>query len=194
MSSINDPALDQLFRTARTHRTWTSDPVPDAILQELWQLASLGPTAMNTCPLRAVFVRSAEAKQRLVRCVDAGNAEKTATAPVTTILAYDVAFHRQMGTLAPGRDLSTAFPDEAASLETARTNALLQAGYFLMAARALGLDCGPMGGFNPTAVDAAFLAGSSWRSFLLCNLGHGDASQLWPRAPRLAFGEGARYA
>jgi 3-hydroxypropanoate dehydrogenase len=195
MPRIETSALAQLFHDARTHRAWRPEPVEDATLRALWDLAELGPTAMNAVPMRAVFVRSPAAKARLKPCLDAGNVDRTMAAPATALLAYDVAFHEKLGKLVPGRDVSGAFagPDKAAAaLETARTNAWLQAGYFILAARALGLDCGPMGGFDAARTDEAFLAGSPWRSFLLVNLGHGDPAQLRPRAPRLAFDEAAR--
>jgi 3-hydroxypropanoate dehydrogenase len=195
MPRIDPSALAQLFTDARTHRAWRPGAVDDATLRELWDLTDLGPTSMNVVPMRAVFVRSPEAKARLKPCLDAGNVDKTMAAPVTAVLAFDAAFYEKLGKLVPGRDVSGYFagPEKAAAAdEAARTNAWLQAGYFILAARALGLDCGPMGGFDKARTDAAFLAGSSWRSFLLVNLGHGDPAPLWPRAPRLSFDEAAR--
>lgn len=192
---LNDASLDQLFRTARTHRAFLPREVDETTLRELWSLVSLAPTALNSVPLRVVFVRSGEAKERLVGCVDAGNVDKTRSAPVTAILAFDLAFHAQLPTLSPGRDLTAMFqgPDKAESArETAAFNAQLQAGFFFAAARSLGLDVGPMGGFDKRKVDESFLAGSDWRSFLLVNLGYGDAGVLRPRAPRLSFEASAR--
>jgi len=194
---LNDASLDQLFRTARTHRAFLPREVEDETLRELWSLVSLAPTALNSVPLRVVFVRSPEAKERLLGCVDAGNVDKTKSAPVTAILAFDLAFHEKLPMLAPGRDLASMFqgPDKAdAARETAMFNAQLQAGLFFAAARALGLDVGPMGGFDKRQVDERFLSGSDWRSFLLVNLGYGDPSVLRPRAPRLAFETSARIA
>lgn len=193
MPQLDAAALATLFHDARTHRAWTGEPVDDATLRELWRLTALGPTAMNTVPLRVAFVKSAAAKERLKPCLDAGNVEKTMTAPVTAILAVDLDFPSKLGVLSPHRDLSGVFAGkEAMVLDTATTNGWLEAGYFLMAARALGLDGGPMGGFDKAKVDAAFLSGTAWKSFLLVNLGHGDGSKLFPRAPRLSFEQAAR--
>lgn len=184
-----------LLGDARTHRAWHDRPVDAATLQRLYDLLKLAPTAMNNQPLRIVFVQSAAAKERLRPALDAGNVAKTMSAPVTAILAFDGAFASHLGKLAPHapQAAAAAAAEPLADREaTARTNALLQAGYFILTARGLGLDCGPMGGFDAAAVDAAFLAGTPWRAMLLVNLGHGDASQLYPRAPRLDFDEACR--
>jgi 3-hydroxypropanoate dehydrogenase len=187
---LSTEALSALFLDARTHRAWTQAPVDDATLTRVYELARMAPTAMNAQPLRVRFVRSPEAKARLEPCLDRGNVDKTMTAPVTAILAYDLAFWERMNVLAPrvnARELFETHPDEAE--RAARTNAWLQCGYFILAARATGLDCGPMAGFDAAQIDERFFAGTSLRALLLCNLGHGDASKLFARSPRLSFDE-----
>ena len=190
MPRIETSALAQLFHDARTHRAWRAEAVDDATLRELWDLTSLGPTAMNTVPLRAVFVRSQAAKARLKPCLDAGNVDKTMAAPVTAIIAGDTNFHEQMATLAPHapgmKDYFAGMPAEGRAA-IASQGSSLQGAYFIVAARALGLDCGPMGGFNRDGVDAEFLAETQWKSNFLINLGHGDPAGVHPRAPRLDF-------
>lgn len=193
MSSLDETGLDLLFNHARTHRAFFAEPITDEQLHAIWASARLPPTAVNANPLRVAFVRSPEAKERLRPALDAGNIEKAMSASACAILAYDAAFYDQMPKLFPGRDLRTRLAaDPAAALEQAKFNATLQAGYFILAARAHGLDCGPMGGFDKAKVDELFFAGTSWRSLLLLNLGHGDASKLHPRQPRLDFEEACR--
>jgi 3-hydroxypropanoate dehydrogenase len=187
--------LDLLFADARTHYAWTSAPVPDEQLHQLFELMRWPPTGGNGQSLRVVFVRSDEAKQRLRPALAPQNVEKAMTAPVTAILAYDVAWYEQLGRLAPSRPDSR---DRIAGLPAAErdrlatTNALLQAGYLILAARALGLDCGPMGGFDRAKVDETFFADGAWRSLLLVNLGHGDPARVLPRQPRLDFTDACR--
>lgn len=192
MSTLSHDALSQLFLDARTHRAWKADPVEDALLEKLWTLTQLGPTASNAVPFRVLFVKSAEAKAKLLPSMDAGNQERTRLAPVNAVLAFDVAFTERMAAQNPGKDVSWALGNPALAERMAHDNGWLQAGYFILAARALGLDCGPMGGFNGKAVDEAFLAGTQWRSFMVVNLGHGDGASLFPRAPRVPFADGAR--
>ncbi len=184
-----DPAtLDAMFREARTHYAFTDREVPDALLAEVWELAKWGPTSLNQMPLRIVFVRSAEAKERLRPCLSEGNVDKTMRAPVTAILAHDAAFYDLLPELFPAKDFSGTFrdaPERAA--DSARRNGTLQAGYFILAARALGLDCGPMSGFDRDRTDAAFMSGTTWRSDMLCNLGYGEPAEVRPRGPRLGF-------
>jgi 3-hydroxypropanoate dehydrogenase len=186
--------LDLIFRNARTHNGWLNKPVDDALLRQVYDLAKMGPTSANMCPLRIVFVKSPEAKERLKPALDAGNAAKTMAAPVTAILGMDVRFYEQLPKLFPHADAKAWFKDlPPAVLEyIALRNSSMQGAYFMLAARALGLDCGPMSGFDNAKVDAAFFAGTSVKSNFLCNLGHGDASKLYPRSPRLTFEEACK--
>ena len=187
--TVNDAALDAIFRTARTFVAWQDKPVPGDLLKQVYELTKWGPTSANCCPLRIVFVASKEAKEKLKPCLASGNVEKTMTAPVTAILAHDLDFYTKMDKLWPhgGGKMYEGKP-ELAQVAAFR-NGSLQAAYFIIAARSLGLDCGPMSGFDNAAVDAAFFAGTNIRSNFLCNLGYGDASKLYPRGPRLAFDE-----
>jgi 3-hydroxypropanoate dehydrogenase len=190
MTIAHDDDLDLLFLGARTHSAWLDRPVDDATLHRLWELTRMPPTSANSNPLRVVFVKSAAAKERLRPTLAPGNVDKTMTAPVTAIVAYDLEFAAKMGELFPARPemgAGLAKMPEAARDRWVLLNGSLQAGYFILAARALGLDAGPMGGFDNAKVDAEFLAGTSWRSNILVNLGYGDASKLFPRNPRLAF-------
>jgi len=191
---LEPAALDLIFRAARTHRAWDDRPVDEATLRELHELMKWGPTTGNSCPARFVFVKSAEAKARLRPALDAGNVVQTMAAPATAIVAYDLAFYEMMPKLAPHTNARSWFADEPEdSLRTtALRNGSLQGAYLIIAARALGLDCGPMSGFDNAKVDAAFFAGTTVRSNFLCNLGYGDPSKLRPRAPRLSFDEACR--
>ncbi len=188
MNRLPQASLDQLFIQARTQNGWLDKPVPDEILRELHELAKWGPTAANTCPLRVVFVRSAEGKERLLPCMAPGNMEKTKAAPVTAILGMDMEFYEKLPKLFPHADARSWFAGNPAAIEeNAFRNSSLQAAYFMLAARSLGLDCGPMGGFDKDKINAAFFAGTTHRVNFLCNLGFGDAEKLYPRSPRLAF-------
>lgn len=188
MNRLPQASLDQLFIQARTQNGWLDKPVPDEILRELHELAKWGPTAANTCPLRVVFVRSAEGKERLLPCMAPGNMEKTKAAPVTAILGMDMEFYEKLPKLFPHADARSWFAGNPAAIEeNAFRNSSLQAAYFMLAARSLGLDCGPMGGFDKDKINAAFFAGTTHRVNFLCNLGYGDAEKLYPRSPRLAF-------
>ncbi len=191
---LEPAALDLIFRAARTHRAWDDRPVDEATLRELHELMKWGPTTGNSCPARFVFVKSAEAKARLRPALDAGNVVQTMAAPATAIVAYDLAFYEMMPKLAPHTNARSWFADEPEdSLRTtALRNGSLQGAYLIIAARALGLDCGPMSGFDNAKVDAEFFAGTTVRSNFLCNLGYGDPSKLRPRAPRLSFDEACR--
>jgi 3-hydroxypropanoate dehydrogenase len=190
-SSLGDDGLDLLFRTARTHNYWRPEPVDDSILRRVYDLAKMGPTSANMCPLRIVFVRSPAAKEKLKPCLDAGNVNKTMAAPVTAILGMDVHFFEKLPKLYPHADAKAWFKDlpEPVLEYVALRNSSLQGAYFLLAARACGLDCGPMSGFDNAKVDAAFFAGTTVKSNFLCNLGHGDAGKLHSRSPRLTFEE-----
>jgi len=190
---LSDAALGQLFTEARTRNGWSDRPVPEALLRRLYDLTKFGPTAVNNTPARFVFVASPEAKARLVPLMSEGNRDKTAQAPVTVVIGHDVDFHDHLPSLfphAPGaRDW---FADEAGRRESAFRNGSLQGGYFLIAARALGLDVGPMSGFDPAAVKAEFFPDSNVEPNFIVNLGYGTDDNLFPRSPRLSFEEAAR--
>ncbi len=194
MSTTDSAFLDRILLSARTHSYWQAKPVDDALLQQVYDLAKFGPTSANMCPMRIVFVKSKAAKEKLKPCLDAGNAEKTMLAPATAIIAMDLAFFEQMPKLFPHVDAKAWFKDLPENIleYVALRNSSLQGGYFMIAARALGLDCGPMSGFDNKKVDAAFFAGTKIKSNFLCNLGYGDASKLHPRNPRLTFAEACR--
>lgn len=186
--ALDDAALAALFTEARTHNGWTDDPVSDETLKALYDLVKMGPTSANCSPARFVFVRSAAAKEKLRPALSSGNLEKTMAAPVTVIAAIDGEFYEKLPELFPHADARSWFTTSpAVSEETAFRNATLQAGYLILAARALGLDTGAMSGFDKGEVDAAFFAGTTWKSNFLINLGHGDPSKLFGRLPRLAF-------
>lgn len=195
MTEPLDPlVLDRLFRTARTHNAWLARGLDDDLLRRLYDLLKWGPTSANMSPARFVFVKSAEAKKKLEPCLDEGNRAKTMAAPATVIIGYDMAFYDKLPYLFPHADARSWFADKPeADIETAALrNGSLQGAYLILAARALGLDCGPMSGFDNAAVDRAFFAGTRIRSNFLCNLGHGDPAGLFPRSPRLAFDEACR--
>ncbi len=190
---IPEEALEKIFTKARTHSAWLSEPVGDELLHQIYDLMKWGPTSANTCPARIVFVKSKEAKEKLLPCMAAGNVEKTKTAPVTAIIAYDLKFYEKLPTLFPHTDARSWFAgNEDLINSTAFRNGTLQGAYFMIAARALGLDCGPMSGFDNAKVDAAFFQGTEWKSNFICNLGHGDSSKLYPRSPRLDFNEACK--
>ena len=191
--SLSADALDCIFRTARTHRAWSARPVTDETLHAVYELMKWGPTSSNCCPVRIAFVRSPEAKERLRPALDAGNVAQTMAAPATAIVAYDLEFHDKLPLLVPHRDARSAFVGKP---ELIRTTSLqsgtLQGAYLIIAARALGLDCGPMGGFDNARVDASFFPEGTVRSNFLCNLGYGDPAKLHARAPRLVFDDACR--
>ena len=190
---LNEFALNILFRHARTHSYWLDKAVDEALLQQLYDLLRMAPTSANCSPARLVFVKSPEAKLRLKPAMSEGNRDKTMKAPVTVIVAYDLEFYEQLGKLFPHADARSWFAGKPETIQnTAFRNSSLQGAYLILAARALGLDCGPMSGFNNALVDQEFFAGSSWRSNFLINLGYGDASHLHPRNPRLEFAEACR--
>jgi 3-hydroxypropanoate dehydrogenase len=191
---LSSEDLDLIFRKARTHSVWLDNPVDDALLKQVYELARMGPTSANMCPMRIIFVRSKEAKERLKPALDKGNVDKTMKAPVTAIIGMDVHFYERLPQLFPHADAKAWFKDlpENVLEYTALRNGSLQGAYFILAARALGLDCGPMSGFDNAKVDAAFFAGTTIKSNFLCNLGHGDASKLHPRSPRLSFDEACK--
>ena len=186
-----DPAYEALiFTAARTQAHWTDAPVDDAALHAIYDLAKWGPTSANCCPARFVFVRSAEAKARLKIHLAQGNVDKTRAAPVTVIVGADMAFYDHLPRLYPHADARSWFAgNPALAAQTARDNALLQAAWLIIAARARGLDTGPMAGFDADGVRGAFFPDGGVEPVLLINLGHGDASKLHPRGPRFGFGE-----
>jgi 3-hydroxypropanoate dehydrogenase len=186
--------LDQLFLEARTHNRWLDKPVAPALLRELYDLAKLAPTSANSQPMRVVFVTSPEAKERLKPALAPQNVEKTMTAPVTAIVAHDLEFYEQLPKLLPHVDARSWFATRPADqLERAASQgSSMQGAYLILAARALGLDAGPIGGFDAAKVDAEFFPHSPWRTNFLVNLGYGDPAGLFPRSPRLDFDEACR--
>ena len=193
LMQLNEQALKQLFSEARTHKAWQAKEVPDNLLKEVYDLAKMGPTSANCLPMRILFVKSSLAKERLKPFLDAGNVEKTMTAPVTAIMAYDIHFYERMDELYPMVDAKSWFVgNEKFAQKTAFQNSTLQAAYFILAARACGLDCGPMSGFDTAKVDEEFFKNTSWRSNFLINFGYGDSAKLHPRLPRLNFDEVAK--
>lgn len=188
--SISQTALEQIFSHARTHNFWLPKPVSDELLQAVYEQCKWAPTSANCSPARFVFVKSEAAKQKLKPALSEGNLEKTMTAPVTVIVAADFAFYDKLPQLFPHADAKSWFVGNQALIDsTANRNATLQGAYFMLAARALGLDCGPMSGFDNALVDQAFFAGTNVKSNFLINLGYGDVDKLFPRSPRLAFDE-----
>ena len=188
MPSLDPSALAQLFSAARTHNGFAPEPIPEATLQQLYELMKWGPTSMNCQPARLVFVTSPEAKAKLKPALAPGTVEKTMAAPVTVIIAQDKRFYEYLPEQFPAYDARPMFeskPELAAS--TAFRNSTLQGAYLILAARALGLDCGPMSGFDAATLDAAFFPEGRYTVNFLCNLGHGIPEKLYPRGPRLAF-------
>ena len=190
---LPDASFVQLFHEARTHNAWDGRDVPDALLRELVSLVLLGPISANCSPARFVFVKSHEAKERLKPFLSEGNREKTMRAPVCAIIGNDHDFHEHLPVLFPHTDAKSWFTGKPEKIaETAFRNGTLQGAYLIMAARALGLDCGPMSGFDPAGVDKTFFAGTNVKSNFLCNLGYGDNTALRPRSPRFDFDQVAR--
>ena len=189
---LNSDALDLLFRNARSHNAWQDRDVDPDLLRQAWDLTVMGPTSANCEPMRVTFVASKQAKERLKPCLAEGNVDKTMAAPVTAIIAHDMEFYEKLPDLFPHTDARSWFAgnDEAIRV-TAFRNATLQAGYFILALRGLGLDCGPMSGFDNAKVDQEFFANTSIKSNFLINIGYGDATKLFDRSPRLTFEQGA---
>jgi len=187
---INDAALDQLFRQARTHRSWRPEPVSEVILHAAYDLARMAPTSANCSPMRLLFLRSPAAKERLRPALIGSNVKQTMAAPVTALIAHDLQFYDHLPRLYPFADARSWYAGKAEHARaTAFRNGSLQGAYFVLAARAVGLDCGPMSGFDNDKVDAEFFPDGRVKSNFLCNLGHGDGAKLRPRAPRLEFDE-----
>jgi 3-hydroxypropanoate dehydrogenase len=199
---LSNDALDVLFRKARTHNAWLDKPVSDHVLHQLYDLLKYGPTSANSCPARIVFLRTPEAKQRLLPALSPTNVDKTVKAPVTAILGYDLRFFEQTPKLFPHNPgMANVFSGSPQLAETtAFRNSSLQGGYMILAARALGLDCGAMSGFDNAKVDAEFFTSAAGnpatfvqvKSNFVCNLGYGDQEKLPPRNPRLSFDEACR--
>ena len=186
--ALSNAALEQLFLSARSHNSWLQQEISDAMIHRLYDLVKFGPTSANCSPARFVFVKSPEAKARLKPHLSAGNAEKTMTAPVCVIIGQDLKFYDHLPKLFPHTDARSWFIGNCAKIkETAFRNATLQGGYLIMAARALGLDCGPMSGFDPAGVNAEFFKGTEIEANFLCNLGYGDPSGIFDRSPRFDF-------
>ena len=191
--SLPEEALKQILTEARTHNVWVAEPVSDESLAKIYDLMKWGPTSANSSPARIVFVKSKAAKEKLLPCMAEGNVEKTKAAPVTAIIAQDIEFYEKLPKLFPFADAPAWFAGHKPLIEsTAFRNSCLQGAYLIIAARSLGLDCGPMSGFDNAKVDAAFFQGTTWKSNFVCNLGHGDPSKLYPRAPRLDFNEACK--
>lgn len=187
---VDDTALDLVFRTARTQNGWLPQPVSHELLQQVWDLAKMGPTSANCLPLRVVFVTTAEGKARLKPHLSPGNVDKTMAAPVTAIFGHDLEFYEKLPRLFPHADARSWFVGNDELIRTAAfRNGTLQAAYFMLAARSLGLDCGPMSGFDNDGVDREFFPDGKVKSNFICSLGYGDPSKLFPRNPRLGFDE-----
>ncbi len=204
---LSEEGMDLLFREARTHNAWLNQSVSDETLRQLYDLMKWGPTSANCSPARILFLRTPEAKQRLLPALAPGNVEKTMAAPVTAIIAYDIKFYELLPKLFPHADARSWFTDTPElALTTARRNSSLQGAYFIIAARSLGLDCGPMSGFDNAKVDHEFFPAdpkenafqleyfpdSHVKSNFICNLGYGDTAKLFPRSPRLEFDEACK--
>jgi 3-hydroxypropanoate dehydrogenase len=187
---ISISSIQQLFTVARTHHAWLDTPVADELLQEIYDLTKWGPTSANGSPVRIVFVKSKSAKEKLLPAIAAPNVPQVLAAPVTAIIAYDQKFYDQLPRLFPAYDMRPMLvANPSMSEQTAFRNSTLQGAYFILAVRALGLDAGPMSGFDNGKVDHSFFDGTSWKSNFLCNVGYGDAAKLYPRGPRLDFDE-----
>jgi 3-hydroxypropanoate dehydrogenase len=193
MSKVPDSAMDVLFREARTHRNWLPKPVPDELVYQVYDLFKLGPTSANSSPARVLFLRTEEAKARLLPAMAPTNVDKTRTAPVTAVIAYDLEFYEKLPQLSPTMDFRSYFAGKPDLIqETAFRNSSMQGAYLIMAARALGLDCGPMSGFDADKVNAEFFPDGKWKVNFICNIGHGDDSKMYPRQPRLSFDEACK--
>ena len=186
---------EQLFDNARTHNGFKPEPIPEATLRQLYDLLKWGPTSANCSPARFIFVSSPAGKEKLLAGMSPGNQDKTRSAPVSVIIGMDMEFFEKLPQLFPHADAKSWFVGKQPMIDaTAFRNSSIQGGYLILAARSLGLDCGPMSGFDAAKIDAAFWAGTSVKTNFICNLGHGDASKLLARSPRLGFDEACRFA
>ena len=187
---ISKDCIDQILREARTHNVWLPQPVSPELLRKAYELAAFGPTSANTTPARYVFLTTPQVKERLRPALAPANVDKTMAAPVTVIIAWDTEFYEKLPKLFAQKDMRSMFLGKTDLIEaTAFRNSSLEGGYFILAARALGLDCGPMSGFDAAKVNAEFFPDGKWKSNFLCNLGYGDQTKLSPRNPRLPFDE-----
>jgi nitroreductase len=191
---LADSALEQLFTEARTHYDWKTDPLPETLLRQLYELLKFGPTSANTSPARFIFCTSDAARAKLAACCSEANQPKVLQAPATVIIGMDLRFADRLPELFPHVDARPWFAEPAVASSTAFRNSSLQGAWLIMAARALGLDTGPMSGFDKAAVDAAFWAGTSVETNFICSIGHGTGQKLFPRLPRLAFEDACRIA
>ena len=193
LNTLSDDALDTLFREARSHNGWLDKPVSDEQLRQIYDLMKMGPTAANACPARIHFVKSKEAKERLRPCLAEGNVEKCMTAPVVAIIGMDMEFYELLPRLFPHTDARSWYAGKPEAIQnTAFRNSTLQGAYFIMAARSLGLDCGPMSGFDAGKLEAEFFPEGRIKANFICAIGHGDASKIFPRSPRLEFAESCK--
>ncbi len=193
--ALDKEALALLFTEARSHHGFQSKPVSDDLLHRLYETMKWGPTSVNSAPMRILFVKSDEAKEKLYPTLMGSNVEQVKSAPVTAIIAYDEKFYDQLPTLFPVMDVKPLFTSNAALSEsTAFRNSSMQGAYLMIAARALGLDVGPLSGFDNAAVDKAFFEGTSWKSNFICNIGYGEVAKLYPRGPRLEFDQVCKFA
>lgn len=191
-TALTDEALDILFREARSHNAWQDKPVSDDLLLQLYDLMKMGPTSANSCPARFVFIKSTEAKQKLKACLNEGNVKKSMTAPVVAIIGMDLEFYEKLPKLFPHTNARGWYVGKTEKIQqTAFRNSSLQGAYLIMAARSLGLDCGPMSGFDSAKLDAAFFPEGKVKSNFICAIGYGDPAGLYPRGPRLDFNEAA---
>lgn len=188
---LDQQAIDQIFLQARSHNGWQDKPVTDEQLGQIYALARMGPTSANSCPARLVFIKSAAAKEKLKLCLDDGNVNKSMTAPVVAVIGMDLEFYEQLAKLFPhNKEARSWFAGKPEKIrETAFRNSSLQGAYFIMAVRSLGLDAGPMSGFNSSKLDEIFFPGGTIKSNFICAIGYGDESKLYPRGPRLEFDE-----
>ena len=189
-TAVSHHCIDQIFREARTHNVWLPRPVPSELLRQAYELAAFGPTSANTTPARYVFLTTPQAKERLRPALAPLNVDKTMAAPATVIIAWDTEFYEKLPKLFPHKDMRSMFLGKPDLIEaTAFRNGSLEGGYFILAARALGLDCGPMSGFDAAKVNAEFFPDGKWKSNFLCIVGYGDHTKLLTRSPRLPFDE-----
>ena len=187
---LDNDTLDTLFREARSHNGWLNQTIDNRQINQIYELMKYGPTAANNCPARITFVKSDEAKQKLKAHLDEGNVEKSMDAPVIAIISYDIEFYEKLPFLFPHADAKSWYAGNPAKIKSAgEMNATLQGAYFMIAARAVGLDCGPMGGFNSDTLDKEFFTDGKTKSIFLCAIGHGDNTKIFPRSPRLSLDE-----
>lgn len=190
---LNKDALDTLFTEARSHNGWLDKPVSETQINQIYELMKFGPTAANTCPARITFVQSSEAKEKLKPHLDEGNVDKAMAAPAVAIIAYDTEFYEKLGKLFPHTDAKSWYEGNPEKIKSVgEMNATLQGAYFMLTARSVGLDCGPMGGFNAETLDQEFFPDGKTKSIFICAIGSGDQSKLFPRSPRLSFDEACK--